>query len=54
MTYESNGIVAKVPGELIAQASRTLSSLGAGKLAKLHAENDVPDIGRVRAVKADV
>ena len=46
--YESNGILAKVPGELIARASQTLPPPGAGKPAELQAEMDVPDIDRVR------
>jgi len=36
------------PGELIAHASHTLPPPGAGKPAGLHAEIDVPEIGRVR------
>lgn len=46
--YDSNGILTKVPGELIARASETLPPPGAGKPAEMQAEIDVPDIGRVR------
>ena len=46
--YEDNGILAKIPGELIALASHTLPQPSAGKPAELQAEIDVPEVGRVQ------
>ena len=46
--YEPNGILAKIPGELISRAGQTLPAPDDGQPAELHAEIDVPDVGRVR------
>ena len=46
--YVDNGVLARIPGQLIALASQTLPQPSAGKPPELHAEVDVPEIGRVR------
>jgi hypothetical protein len=46
--YASSGVLAKVPGELIAQGSLTFPRPDAGQPAEMHAEVDHPYLGRVR------
>ena len=44
----ANGILARIPGALIAEASQTLLPAGDGQPAERQAEIEVPGIGRMR------
>ena len=46
--YADNGILAKIPGDLIARGSKTLPPAGAGQPEKMSVELDVGHLGRVR------
>lgn len=46
--YRSSGLLAKVPGELIAQGSKGFPPPAAGQPAEMHGVVDHPSLGRVR------
>lgn len=46
--YESNGILAKIPGALISKGSDALPPPSDGQPAEMSAMVDTPELGRVR------
>jgi hypothetical protein len=46
--HVDNGILAKIPGELIGQGSQSLPPAGFGQPERLHVEIDAGHLGKVR------